>query len=277
MKIMIFTHKEDSKMIMDQFYEKSTMISIEKGSEFRNVALSQNALSIYTDDNNAGDNIEIIMYAHNGEELNWIKEFLSEFEKQPEIVPLLSENKIFHSTSLLITGTVHITFRYPIIPKFNITEPTNAIQFNIELHEHDNRNIDDIDKDYIFGLAAHRPADCASTLDQIKSQFFGRRWGRANIHQIGPDALIVQSKNAPIIGFAHNYEIPIESCKEPRFSLKLTCPSPDDAAKVGDKIYQQLVGRYEYINNQIILNVYENEICVFICADTNIYPIVLYD
>ena len=274
MNMNVTTQGEDSRLIMDQFYNKISMESIKGGAIFHKVPLTKNILSVDSDEARTNTQITVSIRVYE-DEIDKLESFLNDFEKQPEISPLIEQEKIYFN---IIHHYTLITFEFPYIPKFNIDTESDSDQYiNISLKEQE-KHIDESQLIYKCEVSndEENPA-LAEVFDQIKSQFYGRRWTSSIVTEDTFGHIIIQSKTPPIIGFAQSHEISAGDPRMVRCTCTISCPSPEDAANVGETIYHQLVGRYEYINNQIILNIDEDKVYVIISADCNVYPIVLYN
>lgn len=273
MNINVTAHREDSRLIMDQFYNKVTMESIRGGSVFHKVPLTKNMLSIDSNKDYTGAQITVSIHTHSKEELDTLTTFIGDLKNQPEISELAEQNEICFT---IVNQDALIAFKSPYFPKFNIdVESSNNNYINITLKERE-EYIDIKRMQYKCELNTNGDPSLAQVLDQIKSQFYGRRWGYSIIEEDDCDHIIVRSEKPPIIGFAQSHEILLGAPTEVRCTCSVTCQSDEDAANIGDTIHNQLVGRYEYINNQIILNIDGNMIHIIMSADINVYPIILF-
>ena len=274
MDMTITTHYEDSRLIMDQFYNKISMESVKNGAVFHKVPLTKNMISIEMDEDLVGDQIAIAIHTYDKDELEVLTAFINDFEQQSEISQLIDQGKIYFK---IVNQDALIIFEDPYFPKFNIDNTSVDERYiNITLNERGDSS-DATPIHYTCELSTNGDPSLAYVIDQVKSQFYGRRWNPSIIKTDVPDHIMVYSEKAPLIGFAQNYEIPIGEPSEVRCTCSITCPSDEDAANVGDTIYRQLVGRYEYINNQIILNIDGNMVYIIMSADSNAYPIILFD
>ena len=116
--------------------------------------------------------------------------------------------------------------------------------------------------------------------DRFESQFKGSRWRIVKneydiVNKDGIDILEVDTILPPFIGFIDE----VKEFLDPelnKYDITITCESDDDAAKLGNSIYYQLVGRYEYVNNQVILNITNNVVSLIIGNDTSIEPLIFF-
>lgn len=294
-KVYINTNKDTIwQKYSDQLYNKYITHSATQGGGYLFVVPEEHFLTIGEDevilDEETRDLIVLIECDSSGE-VETIRNQI--FTGLKNSNPKLFESHVYPINSIEEdSSNFAIGFRYPVYPILNIVDIGDLAKskkildseykdrvIGLYLKEDWNYPVDNKLFKYHTTVKIMDRNNTDTFFNRFESQFKGSRWRIIEneydiISKDGIDILEVDTILPPFIGFID--EVKVIDPESNKYEITITCKSDYDAAKLGSSIYYQLVGRYEYVNNQVILNITNNVVSLVIGNDTAIEPLIFF-